>query len=265
VGGPLAFPFPVAAKTGTSKGFRDNWTVGFTREVTVAVWAGNFDGTPMTGSTGVTGAGPLFHEVMLAAMRSRTPAPLLDHTGLASSEVCELSGELAGASCQHHRREWFLPGHEPHASCEMHELVAIDPVTSLRAGPACTNSVLRVFERYPHEYENFARQAARPLAPREFSPRCPGQLGAGRAGPPELLFPNAQAEFVIDPGLRAEQEIMLEARSPSERLTFFVDDRRIATLRAPFRVPWRLVPGSHRVRVATLAGVQSELVAFEVR
>ena len=79
-GGPLAFPFQVAAKTGTSKGFRDNWTVGFTREVTVAVWAGNFDGTPMTGSTGISGAGPLFHEVMLAAMRGRAPAPLLDRT-----------------------------------------------------------------------------------------------------------------------------------------------------------------------------------------
>ena len=40
----LDLPFPVAAKTGTSKGFRDNWAVGYTREVTVAVWVGNFDG-----------------------------------------------------------------------------------------------------------------------------------------------------------------------------------------------------------------------------
>ena len=265
VGGPLAFPFAVAAKTGTSKGFRDNWTVGFTREITVAVWAGNFDGTPMTGSTGVTGAGPLFHEVMLAAMRGRDPAPLIDHTGLVSAEVCELSGDLAGASCPHHRREWFAFGQLPRASCDMHEVVAIDPETSLRAGPGCAHATPRVFERYPHEYENFARQAARPLAPRDFSPRCPGQLGPSQAGAPEVVFPNAEAKFVIDPGLRSEQEIVLEARSPSDRLTFFVDDRRIATLRAPFRVPWRLEPGLHRVRVAAADGAQSELVAFEVR
>ena len=120
-GGPLSFPFQVAAKTGTSKGFRDNWTVGFTREVTVAVWAGNFDGTPMTGSTGITGAGPLFHEVMLAAMRGRSPSPLLDHTGLTNVEVCELSGERASDSCPHRRREWFTPGSEPRVGCEMHE------------------------------------------------------------------------------------------------------------------------------------------------
>ncbi|HYQ00258.1 MAG TPA: penicillin-binding protein 1C [Polyangiaceae bacterium] len=264
-GGPLAFPFPVAAKTGTSKGFRDNWTVGFTREITVAVWAGNFDGTPMTGSTGVTGAGPLFHEVMLAAMRGRAPAPLLDHSGLTTVEVCELSGERAGDSCPHRRREWFTPGSEPSAHCDMHELVAVDPQTSLRAGPACRDRVERVFERYPHEYENFARQAGRPLAPREFAARCPGPTGASQDGAPELVFPSADAEFLIDADLRSEQEIVLEARARSERLTFFVDDRPLATLRAPFRMPWRLSAGTHRARVATPDGRQSALIAFQVR
>jgi penicillin-binding protein 1C len=267
VGGPLAFPFPVAAKTGTSKGFRDNWTVGFTREITVAVWAGNFDGTPMTGSTGVTGAGPLFHEVMLAAMRGRKPAPLLDHAGLVSAEVCELSGERAAESCPHRRREWFVPGREPQASCAMHEVVAIDPQSRLRAGRGCKDAIAQVFERYPREYENFARQAGRSLAPREFSARCPGVLNApgGAGGAPELLFPNARATFVIDPGLREEQEIVLEARGPSERLSFFVDERKVATLRAPFRVPWRLSPGTHRVRVVAPDGMESEPVAFNVR
>ena len=264
-GGPLAFPFQVAAKTGTSKGFRDNWTVGFTREVTVAVWAGNFDGTPMTGSTGITGAGPLFHEVMLAAMRGRTPAPLLDHGGLTNVEVCELSGERVGDACPHRRREWFTPGSEPSTRCEMHEVVNIDPKNSLRAGPACRDRSERVFERYPHEYENFARQAGRPLAPREFSARCPEAAAAAPGGPPELVFPQPEAEFIIDPGGHREQEIMLEARSPSERLTFFVDGRPVGTQRSPFRLPWRLQAGAHRVRVATPDGQQSEPVAFRVR
>ncbi|HEY3666353.1 MAG TPA: penicillin-binding protein 1C [Polyangiaceae bacterium] len=264
-GGPHAFPFPVAAKTGTSKGFRDNWTVGFTHEVTVAVWAGNFDGAPMTGSTGVTGAGPLFHEVMLAAMRGRARAPLLDHSGLLRADVCELSGALASSSCPHRRREWFVPGREPRAACDMHEVVALDPETLLRAGPACAKLTLRVFERYPREYQNFARQAQRPLAPEGFSPRCPGRVPFADLAAPELVFPSDRASFVIDPGLRADQEIVLEARAATDRLTFFVDDRRLATLSAPFRVPWRLEPGSHRVRVVTPTGALSETIAFDVR
>ena len=66
-GGDLEFPFPVAVKTGTSQAYHDNWTVGYTRDVTVGVWVGNFDRTPLRGSSGVTGAGPIFHAVMLAA------------------------------------------------------------------------------------------------------------------------------------------------------------------------------------------------------
>ena len=68
-GGSLEFPFPVAAKTGTSQGYRDNWAIGYTRDVTVGVWVGNFDRAPLRNSSGVTGAGPIFHAVMLAAAR----------------------------------------------------------------------------------------------------------------------------------------------------------------------------------------------------
>src|SRR5882724_3765672 len=147
----------------------------------------------------------------------------------------------------------------------MHEVVALDPETGLRAGPRCPGVSLRVFERYPSEYLNFARQAGRPLAPSEFSRRCPGRLGAAGEQGPELLFPSARSEFVLDPSLRSDQEIVLEARAHSDVLTFYVDDRRLSTLRAPFRLPFRLTPGQHRVRVATPEGKQSELVAFEVR
>ena len=46
-GSSLDFPFPVAAKTGTSQAYHDNWAVGYTRDVTVGVWVGNFDRTPL--------------------------------------------------------------------------------------------------------------------------------------------------------------------------------------------------------------------------
>ncbi len=60
---PLRLNFPVAVKTGTSTDYRDNWTVGFTREYTVGVWVGNFDNSAMQGVSGVTGAGPIFRDI----------------------------------------------------------------------------------------------------------------------------------------------------------------------------------------------------------
>lgn len=61
---PLNFSFPCAAKTGTSSDYRDNWCIGYTRDITVGVWIGNFDFRPMRNISGVTGAGPIFHIVM---------------------------------------------------------------------------------------------------------------------------------------------------------------------------------------------------------
>ena len=54
---------PAAVKTGTTTDYRDNWTVGYTPEFTVAVWVGNPDGSRMRGITGVTGAAPVMHEI----------------------------------------------------------------------------------------------------------------------------------------------------------------------------------------------------------
>ena len=108
-------------KTGTSKGYRDNWTIGFTREVTVGVWVGNFDGSPMVRSSGVTGAAPLFRDVMIAAMEGRVAQPLVVKSGLVEAEVCALSGALPSADCPHRRRELFSSDREPHERCSMHE------------------------------------------------------------------------------------------------------------------------------------------------
>ena len=91
----LAFDFPVACKTGTSSDYRDNWTVGYTPEFTVAVWVGNPDNTPMQGITGVTGAAPVLHEIF-AHLHARfgtswfePPAQISTHT------IDPLTGRLA--------------------------------------------------------------------------------------------------------------------------------------------------------------------------
>ena len=107
-GGALDFPFPVAVKTGTSQAYRDNWTIGYTRDVTVGVWVGNFDLSTLRNSSGVTGAGPIFHAVMLAAAREH--GEIVERTGdLERVPVCALTGLRPSTSCPEVDSEW-LPG-----------------------------------------------------------------------------------------------------------------------------------------------------------
>jgi penicillin-binding protein 1C len=61
---PLATRVWTAAKTGTSKDMRDNWCIGFSSRYTVGVWMGNFNGEPMRDVSGVSGAAPIWRDLM---------------------------------------------------------------------------------------------------------------------------------------------------------------------------------------------------------
>ena len=74
-GNPLELDRPAAAKTGTTDSFRDNWTLGYTPYLTVGVWAGNSDNSIMNNVIGITGAGPIWHDVMEYASQYYNYAP----------------------------------------------------------------------------------------------------------------------------------------------------------------------------------------------
>lgn len=100
----LAPRFWAAAKTGTSKDMRDNWCVGFSARYTVAAWVGNFDGTPMWDVSGVSGAAPLWQDVMNALHRGVTSALPALPRGVERHHVTFDDGIEA------ERDELFLPG-----------------------------------------------------------------------------------------------------------------------------------------------------------
>ncbi|AQV96083.1 penicillin-binding protein 1C [Cupriavidus necator] len=74
---PLTTRFWTAVKTGTSKDMRDNWCIGWSQHYTVGVWVGNASGASMHDVSGVSGAAPVWHDVMEAlhgARASQAPA-----------------------------------------------------------------------------------------------------------------------------------------------------------------------------------------------
>jgi penicillin-binding protein 1C len=103
----LRLPFPSAVKTGTSSDFRDTWTVGFTRDFTVATWVGNFDGAPMQHISGVTGAAPLWNRIMLHLAERREPGSFAPPRGYARRAICATTGALPDRACPSVVTEWL--------------------------------------------------------------------------------------------------------------------------------------------------------------
>ena len=101
---------PFAVKTGTTKDFHDNWAFGYHPDLVVATWVGNNDNTPMTDVDGITGAGPIWHHVVEAAIeqgyvkKTKIPPP----EGLRQVRKC-LKDDCSQAELiyQEPSRKWF--------------------------------------------------------------------------------------------------------------------------------------------------------------
>ncbi|HMK52652.1 MAG TPA: penicillin-binding protein 1C, partial [Thermodesulfobacteriota bacterium] len=103
----LSTRFWTAVKTGTSKDMRDNWCIGYSRKYTVGVWTGNFSGEPMWNVSGVTGAAPIWVEVMSFLHRGD---PNIKKEALPSLVRKEIEFPQGIALS---REEWFIRGTEP--------------------------------------------------------------------------------------------------------------------------------------------------------
>jgi membrane peptidoglycan carboxypeptidase len=83
---------PVATKTGTTNSFTDNWTVGYTPQLVTGVWVGNTDYSQMQGTTGITGAAPIWHNYMTYAVNELhlPPVDFSEPSGVYSGSLCRI-------------------------------------------------------------------------------------------------------------------------------------------------------------------------------
>ena len=242
-GGSLEFPFSVAAKTGTSQAYRDNWAVGFTRDVTVGVWVGNFDRAPMRGSSGVTGAGPIFHEVMMAAVE-RLGKSLDDLTPVAAPthdvkrvDLCAMSGLAPGDACPTRVQEW-VPGEARIGRCTWHH--------------ASDEGLITV---WPDEYRNWAAQQLPAQPHLQRAALAPVTAARGL----QIVNPLGGATYLYDPTLRPEfQTLRLRARGTDTDVSWEVDGERVGTTNAAGALEWPLKRGEHRIVATDGTGSRAE-------
>ena len=239
-GSSLELPFPVAVKTGTSQAYHDNWTIGFTKRLTVGVWVGNFDRRPLRNSSGVTGAAPIFQAVMLAAHQrvgeSDETLPAAG-PGLEQREICSLSGEAANAWCSVRRREWLPVEHET-VPCSWHHL---------------SEEGLLTF--WPPEFREWAGRRAAVASARVVptAGRVQGPARRVSSGGATTVFrianPPTGATYLIDPTLRPEfQTLPLRVVSASPtRVEWTVNGNRLGVSSSESALDWRLKPGQHHI------------------
>jgi len=238
---PFELPFPAAVKSGTSTGFRDNWTLGFTPEVAIGVWVGNADGSAMSDVSGVDGAGPIWHDAMMAAALSRQMSWYARPAGIVEATVCAPTGLLPGPDCPSPVRELFVADTVPVATERYYSRatdgsIVVDPPTEARA---------------------WAREAGLQLD---------GTPAPERDDPLRIVAPETGSVYWLAPELEAQQVVLRAAAAPGiDRLTFAVDGVFAGNASAADpAITWTLAPGRHTLRVSTPQGIAATST-FEVR
>ncbi len=228
----LRFAYPVACKTGTSTDFRDNWTIAFTPEFSVGVWVGNFDGAPMREVSGVTGAGPILHEIFdhLHATRGtswyRTPSQIVTRT------VHRQTGKLLPEDDPRGAQEKFVATNLPAPESAMD----YEPDGSVKLGAEYA------------EWQDGAENPARASASR------PSEL--------RITAPLPESIYLIDPDVRSSGRIPLQA-SGGGQLVWESDTLRCRD--ADGLTFAEAKEGQHRLRVSDPDSGESAEVVIVVR
>jgi penicillin-binding protein 1C len=158
----LNLPFQVAAKTGTTNDFRDNWTLGYTPDLVTGVWVGNADYTPMINTTGLTGAAPIWSAFMQYAVpivSGGAPTPFSMPPGIVERTICSVSGTEPSQWCRGGQRTELFASDQPPlpAAQDLLRRAQIDTWTGLIAGNACPDFaedelVMNVSDRWGREW-----------------------------------------------------------------------------------------------------------------
>lgn len=261
--GPLEYPFPVAAKTGTSQNYRDAWTIAWSRRFLVGVWLGRADARPMRGLSGTRAAAELARTVMLRLHERETIAsgtlafPPPD--GWRPAEVCARTGRRSIGLCDSVLTEWFSAAGLPEED-DRYQRLAIDRRSGLRAAPwtPSRHTAERVFVRLDAPFLRWG--IANGLLP---PPDRPSPLDAPEGALPAPTSRDEPQLAIVSPADRLRlirnpetppglDVIALRAAAGAgvEQVVWHIDGRMYAAARPDGAIPWPLTPGTHRFQVS---------------
>jgi penicillin-binding protein 1C len=228
---PLAFEQRVAAKTGTSSGFRDTWTVGFNKEHTVAVWAGNFDGRPMRDTFAVKAATPLWAAIMQELFRRDHPLdPPVRDDNLVRAEICKTTGLLPSRFGNATMNEFFLAGTEPR-----------------------------------DDSKDYFASDGKLILPNAYALWCASRdntIGAHVRSDFRITSPPPNARYQLDPVLPSSQQMVELTVACVSDVEWFVNGARVTPERDG-RVFWQLAAGEWNVRAVSREKFAEQRIVVE--
>ncbi len=272
-GGFLEYPFPVAVKTGTSKGYRDAWAIGWSDTYLAGVWVGRHDNNSMKKLNGYGAAAPVLQDVFALLHPDRKEgfenisfSPPQDYK---SFKINRLTGELAGKNSLYSTVEYFKEGSEPVVYSNIQRWFPIDKRNNLLASPSCAEKYveLKKFIVIPPIFKDWAVQQGFDVPPGEYSKLC-GDYQTVKEYKVSILSPMHKSRIFIDPEMPKEDNTILlncNVEPKVKAVLWFVNGQEYKVVPFPYKIHWPLKPGKFSFQVEVpYTGFRSKKVVLEI-
>ncbi|MGQ2965497.1 penicillin-binding protein 1C [Methylophilus sp.] len=223
---PLSTRTWAAVKTGTSKAMRDNWAIGYTDRYTVGVWVGNFSGAPMWDVSGITGAAPVWRDIIEYLHQSRHSQQPAAPAGVLQQQV------RYQPAIESPRQDWVILPRQTAQTPAQQNLASQTYASQTSANQTPANQTIVV---------NVTPSSA------------------------TLIAPPDSAIIAPDPDIPQPRQALLLQSGGSGRSCLLLDDKAVAACgKSKALVPLPL-PGKHRLTLTDAHGKLLDTHTFEVR
>jgi penicillin-binding protein 1C len=257
-------------KTGTSSSYRDAWTVGIFGDFVLAVWVGNFDGTPNNAFSGARAAAPIYFALANTVddYYSQTGHPIHDNNFMTPDlnviriDMCEIGGNIAGPYCPQKTKSYFIPGKSPITRNTVHRMIAIDNKTGMRAcDPDDKNTHMDIYEFWDGEYlDMFRRAGIKRKTPPAFMPNCDLDKISDESLAPMIVFPLADTKMVITSNNDFESVgIIGIATDNNSKILWFLDDNALGSTTSGETLEYKIPIGEHTLRAIDTTGAATQI------
>jgi len=244
----------IAWKTGTSFGSRDGWAIGTSSRYVVGVWVGNASGEGRPTLTGVGSAAPILFDVFGLLPRQKWFAP--PYNDLQQSDVCALSGHLAGEHCPV-SKQWIPLAGAKTRPCPYHKLIHLDASGQYRVNSSCADVDAMVTQSWfllPPVMEWYYKNLHmdyRPLPP--YLPGCEGTGGAYM----DFIYPKENGTIYLTRDFNGQvQPFVLRAAhtDANAKLFWYLGNKYLGETKTFHEMTIKAVTGTYWVTVTDESG-----------
>ena len=240
-------------KTGTSTDYRDGWLVAGNSRFIIALWVGNFSGTPTRGLSGAVACGPIYKDIVDYLEKIYPCKEPLKPQKIKKQKICSFSGKFPnGIFCPLTGTDYFTEENSNPGICTFHKgfgeyhTLSTDYASWLQHRKMLTDVD-------PYKLEEVNKSI-----PKDNKVESNSTFGYSI----KILSPYDGDRFVMLPSHENMCHLRALPSQAVDEIIWIIDGYEFERSKAPYETYWKMEKGQHRICAMTDGDIATEVTIY---